>query len=268
MRQVSPGVEMTAVICDQVEQETTFGQIEKNEPCDYAKIAYIGGLDYPDKKIVAAILESLTAAAGSWGSYGVLAELPEQSLLFEGFRLAGFSIWARQQIYRLSAEADSGPQKIWRACSMRDLFDLKMLHSQLVPSFSQALAPLEHNYENGLVAYDAQGRCLGFAELCQGPKGIWAQPIISPEADVSFLLSRLAFAISNPTNRPLYLCARSYQPLVALSAEKMGCPKTSAQTLMVKHLVLRERIEQSALKKIFESGSVEGSLPVSQIDTH
>ena len=97
MRRVSPSVDLAAVIWDEVESESTFGQIEKNEYSDYAQISYLGGLEQPDSRVIAGILEALAVTAGEWNAFGILAELPEDSPLFEGFRIAGFSIWSRHR---------------------------------------------------------------------------------------------------------------------------------------------------------------------------
>lgn len=265
MRRVSPSVDLAAVIWDEVEQQTCFGQIEKSELYDYARMSYLGGLDHPDSRVIAAILEELTRYSGSWGAYGVLADLPEGSPLFEGFRIAGFNIWAGQDVYEMK-QTPAGSAGSWRAVRSQDLPAIAKLHKKLLPAFTQPIAPISHRVEMGLIVPGSQGQCLAFAENYQGPKGICVTPLIDPEADQDHLLVELADAISNPTHKPIYLCARSYLPLISLAADQLGYPKVSSQALMVKHLVLRDKVEQGTLQKIFEAGSIEGSLPISQIE--
>jgi hypothetical protein len=47
--------------------------------------------------------------------------------------------------------------------------------------------------------------------------------------------------------------------------EETGYSGSEAQVLLVKHLVLRRSLERSAVKQIFESSTMEGSLPITQI---
>lgn len=267
IRRVSPSVDLAAVIWDEVESESTFGQIEKNEYSDYAQMSYLGGFDQPESRVIAGILEELAVTAGEWNAFGILAELPEDSPLFEGFRIAGFSIWSRQQVYLFDIAETAFRNTSWQPYSSQDLIKLKQLHSEIVPLFVQPMVPVGRRAEDGLVAFSEKGDLLAYAELYQGPKAIWTQPFIRPEADISCLLSQLNSAILNPNKLPIYLCARSYQPSISVAAEGLGLSQIGAQTLMVKHLVLRNKVEQSSLQKIFESGSIEGSLPISNIES-
>lgn len=265
MRRASPTVDLAAVIWDEVESQTAFGQIEKKELCDYAQMSYLGGFDQPENKVTAGILEELAVIAGEWGAYGILAELTENSSLFEGFRIAGFSIWARQSIYQLMANTNPRQEQRWRTSTSLDQHSVNKINKRIVPAFSQPMAAVSRKSENRIVACSDDGDFLAYAELYQGPKAWWVQPFILPDADSVGLLRQLANAIPNQNNRPIFLCARSYQPLVAIAAEKLGCRRVSSQTLLVKHLVLRDKVAQSTLQKIFEQGSIEGSLPVSRI---
>ncbi|MGI6259652.1 MAG: hypothetical protein ACOYKC_07320 [Anaerolineaceae bacterium] len=265
MRQVSPSVDLAAVIWDEIESETTFGQIEKNEYSDYAQMSYLGGLDQPESRVISGILEGLAVTAGEWNAFGILAELPENSPLFEGFRIAGFSIWSRQQVYLFDIAETACKNTSWQPYSSQDLIKLKQLHKRIVPLFVQPMVPVGRRAENGLVAFSEKGELFAYAELYYGPRGVWTQPYISSEADIPGLISQLYSAIPNPSKLPIYLCTRSFQPSISVSAEGLGLRLIGAQTLLVKHLVLRNKVEQSSLQKIFESGSIEGSLPISNI---
>lgn len=267
MRRVSPTVLQQAIIWEEIETQTTYAQIEKCETFDFAQMSYLGGLDYPDKHIVASLLEELAQFARGWAAVGILADLPEQSPLFEGFRLAGFTIWARQSIYTFprTSTGDNDSDTVWRDYQPADRPALIRLHKKHVPAVSHPMAPLNRWSEMGLVALSAEKKYLGYADINVGPRGIWVQPLIDCHANNADLLSRLSAAVANPANRPVYLCARSYQPQLADFAERSGYEKVDSQILLVKHLVQREKVEQRELKRIFESSKVEGSVPLSQV---
>ena len=264
MRRVSPSVDLAAVIWDEVESKTTFGQIEIKEYSDYAQMSYLGGLEQPESKIVAGILEELAITAGEWSAFGILAELPENSPLFEGFRIAGYTVWSHQQVFLFDLAETPCKNASWQSYSAQDLIKLKKLHRKIVPFSVQPMVPIDHRAENGLVSFSDKGSLLAFTEHYQGPKGIWVQPYISPAADIISLLNQLHTAIPNPNKLPIYLCTRSYQPLISDAAERLGLSQIGAQTLVVKHLVHRNKVEQNTLQKIFETGSIESSFPVSQ----
>jgi len=266
MRRVSPTVFQDALIWEVDESRTTFGQIEKSESFNFAQMSYMGGFDYPDNSVIALILEELSGFAQEWGALGVLADLPEHSPLFEGFRLAGFTIWARQSIYifaKIPVE-DKQASSTWREYQSTDKHSLSRLNKKQIPAFSQPMVPLSRKSEMRLVAMSPKNECVGYADISVGPKGVWVQPLFDCHANNADLLTGLSAAIPNPAARPIYLCTRSYQPQLGNFAESVGYEKVGSQVLMVKQLVLREQVDQREIKSLFEKGSIEGSVPLTQ----
>ena len=266
MRRVSPTVFQDALIWEADESRTTFGQIEKSESFNFAQMSYMGGFDYPDNSVVALILEELSRFAQEWGALGVLADLPEHSSLFEGFRLAGFTIWARQSVYvfpKIPVE-DNQTGSTWREYRSVDKHALSRLNKKYIPAFSQPMVPLSRKFEMRFVAVSLKNECIGYADISIGTKGVWVQPLIDCHDNYADLLTGLSAVIPNPTNRPMYLCTRSYQPQLGNYAESVGYEKVESQLLMVKQLVMREKVDQREIKSLFEKGSIEGSVPLTQ----
>src|SRR5688572_32250160 len=72
----------------------------RKEP--FAKLLYIAPnsqLDHPD---LPELIENLSAQAGTWGAFHVLAEVDEANPAFVALRKAGFSVYAWQRMWNVS----------------------------------------------------------------------------------------------------------------------------------------------------------------------
>lgn len=230
-------------------------------------MCYLGYQEGLDPVEICRLLEHLVKSAGDWKAWGVLADLPEDSPLFQGFRKAGFMIWARQNIYQLNLKDkyynEAAPK--WRLWTSNDINALNALYKEVVPGVVQCIEPVTRKAALGLVAFQPDGRLAAYADLEYGPKGVWAQVTTSPEVRAAGLLHSLPEAIPELFGRPIYLCVRSYQPWLGGALEEMGNFKTESQVLLVKHLVLRKSLERNAVKNIFENSNMEGSLTITQL---
>lgn len=267
MQRVAPLVEQEAVIWEGEEGETCYAQIEKRQTRQYAQMCYLGCQEEPAPIDICRLLEHLVKSAGTWKAWGVLADLPESSPLFEGFRKAGFSIWARQNIYQLkSISFDDGKDSIrWRLWTSEDINFMNTLYKEVVPGAAQCIEPMTRKAALGLVAYQPDGCLAAYADLEYGPKGIWVQVISSSEMSSADLLKALPAAIPELAGRPVFLCVRSYQSWLDVAMEEVGFSSSEAQILLVKHLVLRKSLERNAVKQLFENSTMEGSLPITQL---
>jgi len=267
MQRVAPLVEQAAVSWEGEDSETCYAQIEKRQTRQYAQMCYLGCQEEPDPVDICRLLEHLVKSAGTWKAWGVLADLPESSPLFEGFRKAGFSIWARQNVYQLtSTDKNYDKDAIrWRLWKSEDINPMNALYKEVVPGVAQCIEPMTRKAALGLVAYQPDGSLAAYADLEYGPKGIWVQVISSPELKSAGLLKALPAAIPELAGRPVYLCVRSYQSWLDVAMQEVGFSRSEAQVLLVKHLVLRKSLERNAVKQLFESSTMEGSLPITQI---
>lgn len=267
MQRVAPLVEQEALSWEGEECENCYAQIEKRQTRQFAQMCYLGCQEEFDPINICRLLEHLVKRAGAWKAWGVLADLPESSPLIEGFRKAGFTIWARQNIYQINPkDNDYNEEAIrWRLWTSEDVNLMNALYKEVVPGAVQCIEPMTRKAALGLVAYQPDGRLAAYADLEYGPKGIWVQVISSPEVRLVGLLQNLPMAIPELAGRPVYLCVRSYQPWLDSAMQEVGCSMSEAQVLLVKHLVLRKSLELNAVKQIFESSTMEGSLPITQI---
>src|SRR6266496_6573006 len=90
------------------EEESVLGGIIHSRNEMFAKLLYIAPssqLDHPD---LPELIESLSAQAGKWGAFHVLAEVDETSHAFVALRRAGFSVYAWQRMWDVSKITESG----------------------------------------------------------------------------------------------------------------------------------------------------------------
>lgn len=266
MQRVAVLVEQEAFIWEGEDGQSCYGQIEKRQSRPYAQMCFVVCQEEADPLVLCRVLEPLVESAGAWQAWGVLADLPEGSPLFEGFRKAGFRIWARQKIYNLTqTKGQSVETELqWRSWNSTDISSMRVLYREIVPASVQLIEPITRKSAIGMVLTQANGNLSAYADLEYGPKGVWAQMLVDPQVDPTDLLISLPQAIPELLGRPVYLCVRSYQPWVETALENAGYAPQEAQILLIKHLVLRSQVEQRAVKAIFESGGMEGSLPITQ----
>ncbi len=259
MRSVAPLVDREAMIWEG-DGDFCFGQIEKGQDKKYAQLSYLGCSENIQPLNVSRLLEALVKEAGGWKAWGVLADLPEGSDLFEGFRKAGFVIWARQKVFKLtSQELPPSSLDLWRSASEFDKLAIDTLSKEVVPAAVQLIDHLPDRWADSMVAYQKNGRLGAFAMLEHGPKGIWISMTVHPDADSQTLLLSLFHEISDVLERPIYLAVRSYQPHLENTVVRMGFRESENQILLVKHLVLKRALDPNQVKQIFETGSFEGS---------
>lgn len=266
MQRVSPVVEQAAISWEGENGENCYGQIEKRQNRQFAQMCYLGCQESPDSINICRLLEQLVKSAGAWKAWGVLADLPEDSTFLDGFRKAGFTIWARQNIYKLGSTENDYNEigLIWRLWTSDDINLMNALYKEIVPGSVQCIEPITRKAALGLVAYQPDGRLAAYADLEYGPKGVWVQVISRPEVKSTDLLRTLPGVIPELSGRPVFLCVRSYQPWLDAALEEMGNIRSEAQLLLVKHLVLRKTLERSTVKQIFEGSNMEGSLPLTR----
>jgi hypothetical protein len=215
------------------EEESVLGGIIHSRDEMFAKLLFIAPssqLDHPD---LPALIESLSAQAGTWGALHVLAEVDETSAAFVALRRAGFSVYAWQRMWDVSEIAEPGRSSPWTRVKSVDVPSIQNLYYQIVPPLLQ---PVEQQPRSPTGWMCNEGmRC--YVSATQGVYGIVLSPLIHPEAtDVSAKLASLISNLPDRRNRPVYLCVRSYQAWLEPVLADLGARGADRQAVMVKHL--------------------------------
>jgi hypothetical protein len=238
-----------------------FGQVTHTPGASSAHISFLTPSSSVNGTGLPELVEQMAVQVGERGALHLLAEAEEKTEIFELLRQVGFGIYARQRLWKLSDQpAARTSLGLRRATNSRDLAGVKFLYANLVPGLVQQVEPSPVTQMRGLVYYRGN-ELLAFVELKYGPRGIWVQPFIHPDAEnvvdpIFSFLKDLPYRRS----RPVYICVRSYQAWLDPALEKTGAQPGLSQGVMVRHLA--RRISQTYGSLAVETGSKEPSIPV------
>ena len=236
---------------------------------DSARLNYLLITQAPSPNALVLLLEGLITQAGHWGAKQVIADLTSNSDLFSAFRQAGFSVLAKQRVFKCQSHDGDIAQLShgWRIWRSEDIQGMRRLYNTVVPPLIQPVEPLTRREMLGLVYYDKDGSIKAYADLVYGPKGAWVLPIVHPGIDVSTtdLLSQLLVDLPDRNSRQIYLAARSYQPWVEQALKNLPVEVGPEQAVMVHYLALRQRVKAEIPFNAIDNGNPEPSLPLTPI---
>jgi hypothetical protein len=189
------------------------------------------------------LLDGLVKQAGLMGATNVTAELPENHPAIEQFRRSGFSVYARQRIWRLPAEIEKQTKYAgkWRDFNEMDRFYVHSLYQSLVPPIVQRVEGFSNDTIQGLIYID-RGERYGLVDCLYGLQGIFLQPYIHPEMeDIRSVFEQLITELPSVFDRPVYMAVRSYHAWLERDLSDLGGEVSDAMVLMVKHMGLHIR---------------------------
>lgn len=203
------------------------------------------------------IMERLAVEAGGLGAHNLIAEVNENTSEFEVLRAAGFAIYARQSLWRLTGPAPTPNTVVpMRVSHGADSIGLQTLYANIVPRLVQQVEAAP-SHMRGYVLED-DGEITAFVSLRRGPLGVWLEPYLHPEA---FSMSEAALytalnLIPDRNGRPVYVCVRRYQDWLQDILSRGAFEVVGSQAVMVKRLTVR--VSEPMLKPL---PAIEGKVP-------
>lgn len=266
---IGPSLRMYTYLCvnDSRAAKPILGQVTYSRGTTYARLSFLApevALEQPE---LTALSEYIVSQMGVLGVFHILADVDESNQVFQLLHRAGFAIYARQRIWRLDGEPSGETDTIpWRAARLRDSINVRSLYCNVVPGLVQQVEPLPKKELQGLVYYQ-DGELLAFVDLKYGRNGIWVQPFVHPDAqsferNLVYLLQNLP----GRRERPLYLCVRSYQSWLETAVEAMGAQPGPQQAVLVRHLAVTRRINQTYPLPAINGKRVEPTAPIVHIE--
>jgi hypothetical protein len=242
------------------------GQLTFTPGASFARLSFLAPEDAMDQYELSALADYMAMQMGELGAFHILADVDESSQIFQLLHRAGFAIYARQRIWRLEGQPVGEEDPVtWRACRSKDSIGVRSLYCNIVPGLVQQVEPLPKKNLKGVVHYQ-DGDLLAFVELKYGRNGIWVQPFIHPDAEgFNRYLFHLLHDLPGRGNRPLYICVRSYQSWLESAFEAMGAQPGPQQAVMVRHLALTRRVNQSYPLPAINGTRAEPTAPIARI---
>ena len=199
----------------------------------FAKMLYLAPASQLNNPELPALIENLSAQAGSWGVFHVLAEVDETGGAFVPLRKAGFSVYAWQRMWEVSEITESSSGFDWKRVLSIQFPAVQSLYHQIVPPLLHPIEP-QPKSAVGWISNDGV-KC--YVSVAHGVYGIVLTPLIHPEAtDVSAKLAALINNLPDRRHRPVYVCVRSYQAWLEPVLADLGAKAGARQAVMVKHL--------------------------------
>ena len=246
------------------------GQMIHTMGSPIAQLTFLAPEESLDSPAILGLLEHLAAQAGERGAFRLVADVDERTLAFEGLRRSSYAIYTRQRIWRIKEAAGDrdGFNNYWRGAAERDILAVRSLYNNLVPGLVQQVEPFPAERLHGLVYQDGED-LLAYVELKYGPRGIWAQPFVHPDAeDVALRLIEFLQVLPYRRTRPVYLCIRSYQSWLESALEELGAECSPRQAVMVKHLAIPQKAARAFTIPALEGGRAEVSAPIVRLEKH
>jgi len=243
------------------------GQVTYTLGTTYARLSFIAPEDALKQPELAELIEYIVAQVGQLGVFHILAEVDESNQVFQLLHRAAFAIYARQRIWRLDGEpVGEANDALWRVSRARDAIGVRSLYCNVVPGLVQQVEPLPKKDLQGVVYYQ-NGELFAFVELKYGRKGIWVQPFVHPDAEgFERHLVHLLHELPGRRDRPLYICIRSYQSWLETAVEAMGAQPGPQQAVMVRHLAISRRVNQTYPIPAINGKRPEPTAPIVQIE--
>ena len=191
-----------------------------------------------DSPVLARLLDGLTKEIGARGAFSLVAEVEEVDPAFKALRKNGFTIFARQQVWKLTKAPLARASVGWRPALERDFFGVHLLRKALVPGQVQQIEMETAEPLDGYVLRQ-DGEIVAYAEVRRGPRGIWLQPFVNLDAEpFEAAMGDLIAKLRPRPGRPVYVCLRSYQDWLQRSLEDLGASAGPRQVVMARRTSL------------------------------
>lgn len=218
------------------------------------------------------LLAEATNGLGELGCQRLFVQVSCGNGAEEVFRQAGFTVYAREDVYLLSGERSAGyrqqgTQTTLRRQRKRDSWNLMRLYSALTPRNVQAAEggggdgspdKLEDGWESvnptGYII-ERDNALAGTVRITRGRLANWVRLALHPQAQAyADEVVREAVALSNKTRaRPIYVSVRHYEGGIRAALESAGFEWQFERCLMVKHTTVRVKEAVPWLAPVLDS---------------
>jgi len=243
------------------------GQCIHRSESSNARLTFLGPAEALDHASGMELVDSLAYAAGEHGAHNLVADVDEHSPAFEALRQAGFAVYARQRIWRLSGGREQLPSSAadnWQPERSSDRIAAQGLYLNIVPGLIQQVEPAPSRSGHNLVHW-REDELLGYLDVERGSLGTWVQPYFHPAAE-DFYRLMAEFLRQTPADRPVYVCVRSYQSWMGRPLERLSFEPEVDQAVLVKRLTAGVRRPATIRLRRVEGTYPEPTAPIVRIE--
>ena len=186
------------------------------------------------------LIEALARTAGRRQAQHILADAEEKTEESGFLRRAGFSIYARQDIWIGTSPFPrpfSAPKGEFRPFRAADASTAHALYCSIVPALVHQVEGFPRRPKGWMIF--EEGELVGFFHLRSGSRGLWMEPIFHPGARkaAEWIACWLGVLNLRPQD-PVYVCVRSYQDWVGSILQDNGFSLLSRRAVLIHRVVV------------------------------
>ena len=191
-----------------------------------------------DGAVWLALLDEAVAEIGRRGIHHLIAETDESGPELAVLRRAGFAVYTRQDIWRVTAadyrSQGAAASKLQRRHTDDD-WDIQLLYANTVPRLVQLVEPPPPQGESDNWVLRLGNELAAFVTLRQGPTAGWLRFFIHPDAESEadeIVAAALEVAFEREPEQ-VYCCVRRYESWLPNALTRSGFNVCASQAVMV-----------------------------------
>ncbi len=249
-------------------QMTGFGQVRIRKESSEADVVYLTpSLSAVEdaQTIWSCLLEKLCLEAGERGIQRIFARLPEDGPEVEAFQQVGFSVYTREDVFRLTQippDLAHLEKRTVRPQQPTDSWGLQGLYADVTPRLVQQAenitvrewettpSPWPRQARREGYVLEGQREVIGYIRISQGQTGHWLEILLHPRAyeRADELVEQSLSLLTEYPACPIYCCVRRYQGGLRAPLEDRDFQHFASQCVMIKYTTVL--IKEPALKRI------------------
>lgn len=229
-------------------QNPVVGQIKLRYDEPNAHVVYVAPepAHAADDTVWLHALDAMAREAGKLHAHSLVAEVEENSPLFEILRRAGYAVYARQQLWQRRGMYSAMPSRFkLREETQEDLMGVQALMASCVPRLVMPFAVPPGDMPR--LVYRENHQVMAYVAYSSGKRGIYILAYLHHDVipDASHILdAALQMIAPASSNTPITFCVRRFQDWMSTPMERLGLAPGPQQALMVKHIAAGVRQTQ------------------------
>lgn len=189
-----------------------------------------------------ALLDHAIVEAGQRGVHSVVAEVDELAPELPLLRRAGFAVYTRQDIWKVTRagrRSVNGCNLVLQRRQPADDWDIQLLYANMVPRLVQLVEPMPLVTDGDTWVLRDGEELAAFVHIHHGNNAAWLRFFIHPDAEMDaadIAAAALDVAMQKETD-VVYCCVRRYESWLPSALERSGFELWASQAVMVKHTV-------------------------------
>jgi len=255
LAQMIPDLLVETLILDRRSGDSGVGQLGHRRGDSSARLLYMAPQEIVQDDRGIELIEAMLCAAGRRQAQHILADAQEKSAECGFLRRTGFSVYARQEIWKGTVpflQPGTKPNGEFRPLRTADAPAAHALYCSVVPALVHQVEGFPRRPKGWMIFED--GGLAGFFHLRTGSRGLWMEPVFHPGARhaaewIAYWLGSLPLR----PQEPVYICVRSYQDWIGPILQENGLSMLSRRAVLIRRVVvplpLAESIPLSAVEK-------------------